>query len=311
MSLHPGVAAWLDLTKDLPPVHTLPVAEVRAAGAARLKLLPPPPAVGHVAERAIAGPDGGSIPLRLYTPFGTGPFPITMFFHGGGFVIGSLDGSDAACRYLCLNSGSLVVSVDYRLAPEHRFPAAPDDCYAATLWVAQHAGEIGGDRRRIAVAGDSAGGNLAAVIALRARDEDGPKLCGQVLDCPVTDFDMTQQSYRDNGEGYFLTLDTMRWFTAHYLPEAQHRRHPHAAPLRATDFARLPPAYVVTAQYDPLRDEGEALADKLAAAGVPVVKKRYSNMIHAFPSVLLNVVPEAAEENAAIGAWLKARFAAV
>lgn len=309
MSLHPGAAAWLDLMKNLPPTHTLPVDVVRANGAARLKLLPPPPAVAHVANREVPGPRG-PIPIRLYTPFGIGPFPITIFFHGGGFVVGSLNGSDAACRHLCLNSDSLIVSVDYRLAPEHRFPAAPDDCFAATQWIAQHAGEIGGDRRRIAVAGDSAGGNLAAVVSLRARDEDGPRLCGQLLNCPVTDYDMTLPSYRENGEGYFLTMDTMRWFTEHYLPDVQHRAHPHAAPLRAKDFSRLPPAYVLTAQYDPLRDEGEALADKLAAAGVPVVKKRYSNMIHAFPSSLLYVVPEAAEENAAFGAWLKARFAA-
>jgi acetyl esterase len=310
MSLHPGAAAWLDLMKNLPPTHTLPVDVVRANGAARLKLLPPPPAVAHVANREVPGPRG-PIPIRLYTPFGIGPFPITIFFHGGGFVVGSLDGSDAACRHLCLNGDSLIVSVDYRLAPEHRFPAAPDDCFAATQWIAQHAGEIGGDCRRIAVAGDSAGGNLAAVVSLRARDEDGPRLCGQLLNCPVTDYDMTLPSYRENGDGYFLTMDTMRWFTEHYLPDAQHRVHPHAAPLRAKDFSRLPPAYVLTAQYDPLRDEGEALADKLAAAGVPVVKKRYGNMIHAFPSSLLYVVPEAAEENAAFGAWLKARFAAV
>jgi acetyl esterase len=310
MSLHPGVTAWLAILKDLPPTHTLPVDVVRAGMIAARALMPPPPAVGHVANREIPGP-GGPIPVRLYTPFGIGPFPLTVYFHGGGFVLGNLDSHDAACRHLCLNSGSIVMAVDYRLAPEHPFPAAPDDCYAATLWAGAHAAEIGADGKRIAVSGDSAGGNLAAVVALRVRDEGGPKLCGQLLNCPVTDYDTTLPSYRDNAEGYFLTLDTMRWFENHYLTKPEHRRHPHAAPLRATEFKGLPPAYVLTAHYDPLRDEGEAFADKLAAAGVPVVKKRYSNMIHAFPGLLLNVVPEAAEELAAFGAWLKARFAAV
>jgi acetyl esterase len=310
MSLHPGVTAWLALLKDLPPTHTMPVEVVRAGMIAARALMPPPPAVGHVADRTVPGP-GGPIPVRLYTPFGIGPFPLTVYFHGGGFVLGNLDSHDAACRHLCLNSGGIVMAVDYRLAPEHPFPAAPDDCYAATLWAGAHGGEIGADPKRIAVSGDSAGGNLAAVVSLRVRDEGGPKLCGQLLNCPVTDYDMTLPSYRDNAEGYFLTLDTMRWFENHYMTKPEHRQHPHAAPLRAKDFKGLPPAYVLTAQYDPLRDEGEAYADKLAAAGVPVVKKRYSNMIHAFPGLLLNVVPEAAEELAAFGQWLKARFAAV
>jgi acetyl esterase len=310
MSLHPGVTAWLAILKDLPPTHTLPVDVVRAGMIAARALMPPPPAVGRVADRTVPGP-GGPIPVRLYTPFGIGPFPLTVYFHGGGFVLGNLDSHDAACRHLCLNSGSIVMAVDYRLAPEHPFPAAPDDCYAATVWAGAHAGEIGADGKRIAVSGDSAGGNLAAVVSLRVRDEGGPKLCGQLLNCPVTDYDMMLPSYRDNAEGYFLTLDTMRWFENHYLTDPEHRRHPHAAPLRAKDFGGLPPAYVLTAQYDPLRDEGEAYAAKLAAAGVPVVTKRYSNMIHAFPGLLLNVVPEAAEELTAFGFWLKARFASV
>jgi acetyl esterase len=310
MALHPGVVGWLDVMKNLPQTHTLPVDVVRAAGAERLKLLPPPPAVGHVANRTLPGPRG-DIPVRLYTPFGIGPFPLLVYFHGGGFVLGSLDGSDALCRHLCLNSGAMVMSVDYRLAPEHPFPGAPDDCYAATVWAGQHAGEIGADGKRFAVAGDSAGGNLAAVVSMRVRDEGGPTLCAQLLNCPVTDFDMERPSYVANADGYFLTRDTMRWFDNHYLKRPEDRKHPHAAPLRAKDFGRLPPAYVLTAQYDPLRDEGEELADKLAAAGVPMVKKRYSNMIHAFPGLLLNVVPEAAEELAAFGAWLKARFASI
>lgn len=310
MSLHPGIVAWLDLLKDLPPTHTLPVADVRAAGAARLALLPPPPAVGRVADRELPGPRQ-PIRVRVYTPFGIGPFPLTIYFHGGGFVLGNLDSHDGVCRHLCLNSGSVVMAVDYRLAPEHPFPAAPDDCYAATLWAGQHAGEIGGDGKRFAVVGDSAGGNLAAVVSLRVRDEGGPRLCAQLLNCPVVDYDMERPSYAANADGYFLTRDTMRWFDHHYLKRPEDRRHPHAAPIRAKDLSHLPPAYVLTAQYDPLRDEGEEYASKLAAVGVPVVTKRYSNMIHAFPGLLLNVVPEATEELAAFGAWLKARFASV
>jgi acetyl esterase len=310
MSVHPAVAAWLDMMKGLPPLHTLPVAEGRAGLAAARALLPPPPAVGVVVERNLPG-SRGDIPVRLYTPFGIGPFPLTVYFHGGGFVVGNLDTHDGVCRHLCLNSNSIVMSVDYRLAPEHKFPAAPDDCLAATRWSAEHAGEIGADARRIALAGDSAGGNLVAVVAQRIRDEGGPKLCGQLMNCPWVDYDMTTPSYRENAEGYFLTLETMRWFTDHYIARAEDKNHPGAAPLKAKDLSRLPPAYVLTAQYDPLRDEGEAYADKLAGAGVPVVKKRYSNMIHAFPGLALNIAPEAAEELAAFGAWLKARFAAV
>jgi acetyl esterase len=310
MSLHPGITAWLDVLKDLPPTHTLPVEIARAGMVAARALMPPPPAVGHVADRAVPGP-GGPIPVRIYTPFGIGPFPLTVYFHGGGFVLGNLDSHDAACRHLCLNSGGIVMAVDYRLAPEHPFPAAPDDCYAATLWAGAHGREIGGDGKRIAVSGDSAGGNLAAVVSLRVRDEGGPTLCGQLLNCPVTDYDMERPSYVANADGYFLTRETMAWFDRLYLTRPEHRRHPHAAPFHAKDFKNLPPAYVLTAQYDPLRDEGEAYAAKLAAAGVPVVQKRYSNMIHAFPGLLLNVVPEAAEELAAFGAWLRARFAAI
>ncbi|HXE16848.1 MAG TPA: alpha/beta hydrolase [Stellaceae bacterium] len=310
MSLHPAVAAWLEPLKKLPPTHTLPVEVVRANMIAVRAMMPPPPAVGHVADRKLPGPRG-DIPVRLYTPFGIGPFPLTIYFHGGGFVLGNLDSHDSACRHLCLNSNSIVMAVDYRLAPEHPFPAAPDDCYAATVWAGQHAGEIGADGKRFAVSGDSAGGNLAAVVSLRVRDEGGPRLCGQLLNCPVTDYDMERPSYTANADGYFLTRETMKWFDGHYLKRPEDRKHPHAAPIRALDFTRLPPAYVLTAQYDPLCDEGEEYADKLAAAGVAVVKKRYSNMIHAFPGVLLNIVPEAAEELRAFGAWLQARFASV
>ncbi len=310
MTLNPTIAAWLDLIKDLPPLESLPLAEARASIAAAAALAPPPPAVGHVANRELPGVDQ-PIRVRLYTPFGIGPFPLTIFFHGGGFVIGDLESHDAACRHLCLAANSIVLAVDYRLAPEHPFPAAIDDCLAVTRWAAEHAGEIGADARRIAVAGDSAGGNLATVVAIRIRDEGGPKLCAQLMNCPWVDTDMARPSYRENGAGYFLTLDLMRWFEGHYLTTPEQRQHSHVAPLRAKNLTGLPPAYVLTAEHDPLRDEGEAYADALAAAGVPVVKKRVSGMIHDFPMLSLNVIPEAAEELAAFGAWLKARFASV
>jgi len=310
MSLNPAIVRWLAPLKEMPPTHTLPVEVVREGFKVRLAMMPPPPAVGAVVNRTVPGP-GGDIPVRIYTPFGVGPFPLTVYFHGGGFVLGNLDSHDHVCRHQCLAADCVVIAVDYRLAPEHKFPAAPDDCLAVTRWAADHAAEINIDKRRIALSGDSAGGNLVAVTALRIRDEGGPKICGQLMNCPVTDFSMSQPSYRDNGTGYFLEMDTMRWFERHYIGNAADKNHPHAAPIYAKSFAGLPPAYVLTAEYDPLRDEGEQYADKLAAAGVPVVKKRYSDMIHAFPGLLLGVVPEATEELAAFGAWLKARFASV
>ena len=310
MTLNPTIAAWLDLMKDLPRLESLPVADARASLAAAAVLAPPPPAVGHVTNRTLSTP-AGPVPVRLYTPFGIGAFPLTLFFHGGGFVVGDLESHDAACRHLCLAANSIVLAVDYRLAPEHPFPAAIDDCLAVTRWATEHAGEIGADARRVAVAGDSAGGNLATVVAIRVRDQGGPKLCAQLLNCPWVDTDMTRPSYQENAEGYFLTLALMRWFEGHYLTQPEQRRNGEVAPLRAKSLKGLPPAYVLTAEYDPLRDEGEAYADALAAAGVPVVKKRVSGMIHDFPILSLNVIPEAAEELAAFGAWLKARFASV
>lgn len=310
MALNPVIAGWLEFMKTLPPIDTLPVAEARASLDAARALQPPPPAVGHVADRAVPSPDG-AIPVRDYTPFGIGPFPLVVHFHGGGFVVGDLESHDAACRHLCLASGAVIVAVHYRLAPEHKAPAAVEDCLAVTRWAAAHAGEIGADPRRVAVAGDSAGGNLAALVSIRVRDEGGPTLCGQLLNCPWVDTDTTRPSYRDNAEGYFLSLALMRWFEGHYVKGPQDRDNPLIVPMRAKDLKGLPPAYVLTAEYDPLRDEGEAYADRLMTAGVPVVKKRVSGMIHDFPCLSLNVIPEAAEELAAMGAWLKARFAAV
>jgi len=238
-----------------------------------------PEEVGAVADRTVPGP-AGELPVRVYTPKdGTAPYPIVMFFHGGGFVIGDLDTHDQVCRSLANGANAMVVAVDYRLAPEHPYPAAPDDCWAATTWVAEHGAELGGDPTRMAVAGDSAGGNLAAVVAQQARDEGGPPLKAQVLIYPATDLSMMHDSITENGEGYLLTREGMEWFMGHYAPDVDHVR---CSPLAAVDLSGLPPALVITAEFDPLRDEGEAYAAHLREAGVPVVLSRYDGMIHGF-----------------------------
>ncbi len=234
---------------------------------ARIAVMAPPAEVEKVVERSIDGP-GGPMTLRIYTPKGAGLFPLMVFFHGSGFVLCSLDTHDGMCRNLAAGIGCVVVSVDYRLAPEHKFPAGPDDCLAATRWAAAHAAEIGADPARIMLAGDSAGGNMAAVTALRVRDEGGPALVGQMLLYPVTDYHTPgTPSYAENAEGYGLTRDTMEWFWAHYLGTAAQADHPHASPVRAPDLSRLPAAYVVSAEYDTLRDEAERYGDRLRAGG--------------------------------------------
>jgi acetyl esterase len=278
----PQIQALLDLRAALPPLHTLPVAAARAQMAARDIPGLRKPEVGSVVNRDMQGPSG-PLPLRIYTPKGEGPFPLMVFFHGSGFVVCDLDTHDPMCRNLCDGIGCVVVSVDYRLAPEHKFPAAPDDCLAATRWVAANASALGGDGAKIMVAGDSAGGNLAAVTALRVRDEGGPRLIGQMLIYPVTDYYQPgTPSMSENADGYGLTRDGMIWFWDHYVRSPADGVHPHASPLRASTLAGLPPALVVTAEYDPLRDEGEFYAEALNAVGVPVEMKRWSGVNHGF-----------------------------
>jgi acetyl esterase len=237
-------------------------------------------AVGGIVDRQVPGP-GGDIPVRIYTPAGKGPFPVFVNLHGGGWVIGDLETSDAACRDLCRTAGCIVVSVDYRLAPEHPFPAAVDDSFAATAWVAGHMEEIGGNGR-LAIGGESAGGNLATVVCQRARDAGGPAIDYQLLLYPVTDADLERGSYRENGSGYLLELDTMRWFWNHYCPDPADRVSPAASPLRARDLTGLPPALIVTAEFDPLRDEGEAYAAAIRAAGGTAEALRFDGLVHDF-----------------------------
>ena len=242
--------------------------------------------------RALAGPpervptrdqliDDDHLRVRIYTPDTPAPRPGLVYFHGGGFVCGSVDTIDAPLRALSRRAGCTVVSVDYRLAPEHRFPAAADDAFAATAWVEEHADEIGVDRERIGVAGDSCGGGLAAVTALRARERGSPSLACQVLIYPMLDPTCSSRSQHKLGEGYLVTREDLLWFWRHYLPSKEAALNPHAAPLLADRFDDLPPALVVTAEYDPLRDEGESYAAALSRAGVPVELIRLEGMIHA------------------------------
>ncbi|MSO91542.1 MAG: alpha/beta hydrolase [Acetobacteraceae bacterium] len=307
MPVDPQIQKILDLVATLPPMHTLSVTEARERMEKRpaegLRIAP----VAHVADRLIVRP-GGSLPLRIYTPIGTGPFPIITFFHGSGFVVCSLDTHDAICRNLCGGSDAVVVSVDYRLAPEHKFPAAPDDCLFATRWIAEHAAELGGDAARIVVAGDSAGGNLAAVTALRIRDEGGPKLAGQLLIYPVTDYHAPgTPSYAENAEGYGLSRAGMAWFWHHYLADPKDAMHPHASPLRAENLAGLPPTLVYSAEYDVLRDEAEMYAHKLRQAGVAVREQRWEGVNHGF-FFWVGIVDTAGVAMDEACAWLKSVF---
>jgi acetyl esterase len=286
MPLHPQVLPMIELLNQsmagLPATDVMEISTMREVSLAPPALNPTP--VGRVEDRRIPGP-AGEIPVRIYTPEGSGPFPLIAFFHGGGFVLCSLETHDELCRAMCRDAGAVVVSVDYRLAPEAKYPAAADDCYAATAWCAAHAAELGADAARLVVAGDSAGGNLAAVTALRARDLGAPRIRHQVLIYPATHCDFDTPSYRENAQGYFLTADAMRWFWAHYLENPAQASEPYACPAHAADLKGLPPATVITAEYDPLRDEGEDYAAQLRAAGVPVVLKRYDGMIHGFVSM--------------------------
>lgn len=284
MPLDPQVRALIDQASaaGLPPYPTLSAEEARRVMVLRMAMTAgEPQAVAAVSNRQIPGPDGPLL-LRTFTPAGSGPFPILVYFHGGGFVVGSVETHDHLCRALANASGCIVASVEYRLAPEHKFPAAVDDAFAATRWVTDNAADLLGDARRIAVGGDSAGGNLAAATALRARDEGGPALRYQLLIYPVTNHNFDTPSYHENGSGYMLSRADMEWYWNHYLAREEDGLHPYASPLRAEDLHGLPPALVATAEYDPLRDEGEAYANRLREAGVPVAFTRYNGLIHGF-----------------------------
>ncbi len=300
MPTDPQTQAMLDqltemnfsITRGLTPTQS------RDLGKAMLQaMLGSPEPVHQVEDRRIPGV-AGDIPIRVYTPAGDGPFPILVYLHGGGWVTGDLDTEDSNCRHLANLVPCLVVSVDYRLAPEHKFPAAPEDCYAATQWVAEHGAELNGDPSRIAIAGLSAGANLTAVVAQMARDRGGPPLLLQVMMVPTTDLHLALPSVDEYAEGYFLTKEDFIWFVGHYVKDESDKDNPMGSPLLATDFSGLPPAVIFTAEYDALRDDGVGYAEALKAAGVPVtlshtVKARFvvPSLTRYWKKPLLHFVP--------------------
>jgi acetyl esterase len=285
--LDPTARALLDqlARAGRPPIYKSTVAEGRAGWDALAAYAGPGPELPRVEDLELAGANG-PIPARLYAPASDdGPLPTLVWYHGGGFVIGGIESYDHVCRVMAADSGCAVISVDYRLAPEHPFPAGVEDAYAAFVDVAARADELGLDGTRIGVGGDSAGGNLTCVTTLMARDQDGPKPVFQLLVYPGTDFRTDLPSYTENGTGYLLEAESIAWFTEHYFSGGGDESDWRASPLRAASLADLPPAHVITAEFDPIRDYGEQYAWKLMEAGVPVSVHRYPGMIHGFVSL--------------------------
>ncbi len=287
--LHPQARALLDLVEslDVPPMQRLTPQEARDAYRdRRYYLQPDPPAVAEVREFPADTPHGVAVPLRAYRPAGSAAdavLPVLVYFHGGGWTIGDLETHDVLCRELANGAGCTVVSVDYRVAPEARFPAAVDDCIAATRWVRAHAAELKVDPARLAVGGDSAGGNLAAVVCIDARDAgDQPPIVFQLLVYPATDMRSEAASHRTNGQGYLLTNELVRYYHDHYIDDVRHDLDWRASPLLAEDLAGVPPAFVMTAGYDPLRDEGLAYAQRLTEDGVRTTHVCFERQIHGF-----------------------------
>lgn len=303
--LHPKTGELIEMmhATGAPPIHQGTVEQGREMADGIPQLLGPGPEVGDVSDVRIPGPDG-EIPARVYRPQGE-PLATIVYLHGGGWVVGSLDGFDAMMRMLCQDSGCKVVSVDYRLAPEATFPAAADDAFAALSWVASHEQE-----GPLIVGGDSSGGNLAAVSALRARDRGGPELAMQVLFYPVTDCDFETGSYEENADNELLSRLDMQWFFDHYVPEQSDRTNPDVSPLRADDLSGLPPAYVVTCGHDVLADEGRAYATRLAEADVPVTHRHHGDQAHGFV-MMVNFLPPADEAVRAVSQAIRESVGAV
>lgn len=293
MPLSPESQAYLDVFHASgTPLESVSPVEARALVA---PLKTKREEVSAIRDIWLAGP-AGEMAALVYTPLAGEDredlLPVIVFFHGGGWVVGSLKSHDAMCRRLSNAAEAIVLSVDYRLAPEAKYPAAAEDCYAATVWASKFIENFGGDPSRLVVCGDSAGGNLAAVVALMARDRGGPAIAGQVLLYPITDHNFDTQSYQENGSGYFLTTETMKWFWKHYLATPEQGSEPYASPLRA-DLKGLPPAIVLTAEFDPLRDEANAFAARLQEAGVTVRRIACMGQVHGFLR-RLDVFPKAA-----------------
>ncbi|MCW5619785.1 MAG: alpha/beta hydrolase [Burkholderiales bacterium] len=313
MILHPQVQAVLDAfaRMNLSPPDQIPLAQARAQFLqARAGFLAPEEAVGRVDDSQVPGP-GGPVPVRIYRPAGAADdaqLPALVFFHGGGWVFGNLDSHDRLCRALCNRAHCSVIAVDYRLAPEHRFPAAVDDAIAVLRHVAQHAAGLHIDRNRIAAAGDSAGGNLVAVAALHFRDHGGPRMALQVLLYPVTDLGMGSASYRTLGTGYLLTAERMRYFAGQYLERPDDAGDWRASPLLAKSLADLPPVLIITASHDPLLDEGQAYAQRLRMEGVPAHYTCYPGVIHGFVT-MAGAIDAGAQAIDQIAAALREKFA--
>jgi len=303
-SVHPQAQQVLDgkAAAGIPPLWELSPDQGRAVVEANGEVIGAGPDVASVRDITIPSPAGG-MPARVYSPSSAAP-GVVVYYHGGGWVVGSIDSWDACCRALAVASGCDVVSVDYRLAPEHVFPAATDDAFAALEWIASPSGPAAG--RPVVVAGDSAGGNLALVSALRARDAGGPALALQLLVYPVADSDLDRKSYHEyDGDEFIVNRGDMVWFWNHYAPDPAARVNPHAAPLRAGDLTGLPPAYVITAEHDPLRDEGFECAERLRAARVPVEHRHFGSQIHGF-FTFVNVLDDADRAVADAGQAIRA-----
>ncbi|HEY2070103.1 MAG TPA: alpha/beta hydrolase [Rhizomicrobium sp.] len=312
MPLDPLVKGFLDQMAAMPgpKMWEIPASMARDMFGGMMQLVGPKDVpIGKVQNLVMPGP-GGDIALRSYAPVAAKgePLPTLVFFHGGGFVIGTIETHDGLCRMFANESGVRVISVEYRLAPEHKYPAAVDDAFAALTWIETNAAQLGVDANRIAVGGDSAGGGLAAVVTQMAKAKGAPKLAFQMLLFPVTQIGKETTSMREFGEGFFLEAASLRWFYKHYLPDDADRADPKISPLAATDLSGLPPAYVMLGGYDPLHDEGLAYADKLRAAGVKVTVADYSDLVHDF-IYLQAVLPQAPDAVKAAAAALKGALA--
>ncbi|HVN50165.1 MAG TPA: alpha/beta hydrolase [Acidimicrobiales bacterium] len=307
MPVDPSIQVLLDslAASDAPELSDQSVEEARAMMALLTLVDGEPEPVDDVTTRTLPGP-AGDIPVRVYRNHGDGPLPVLVWYHGGGWVIGDLESGDPTARKLANRTGAVVVSVDYRLAPEHPYPAAVDDCWAALEWVAAHAGEIGGDPARLAVGGDSAGGNLSAVVALLAAQAGGPALRHQLLVYPVVDLTLSHPSIESNGEGHLLTKKAMEWFVDHYLGDTD-PKDPRISPLYADDLSGVAPATIYTAEFDPLRDEGAAYAERLADARVECEHRCFDGMIHGFFG-MGTITPVALEAVDAASARLRSSF---
>ncbi len=282
MAIDQATAGLLEqlIASGAPPLHEMNAKDARGVMALLRGDAPPGPDMAEVREHRVSA-SGGFVPVRVFVPDGQ-PRSVIVYYHGGGWVIGSVEDYDATTRLLAQRTGSVVVSVDYRLAPEYRFPVAVDDSWAALLWANERIEELAGARVPLIVAGDSAGGNLAAIMAQRAKSAGGPEIALQVLVYPVTDCDLDTTSYLDPANQLLLSRESMVWFWDHYAPDPEARVHPDASPLRQVDLKNLPPAVVLTAEHDPLRDEGELYATRLVQAGVPVRHQRFDGQMHGF-----------------------------